>query len=103
MRFRGGDLEIVVAHQDALEHTLLDVEALPEIIATEFDVRQDPPGIEIVDVRVAADGIGDELLPSVGHPFAFLGHEVHALILDEQKSAFVCDGLGDDGAQIGVF
>src|SRR5690606_33447481 len=78
----GGHVEVVLAAQDAHKHALLRIEELAEVVATERGTRQLPPVVEGIDIRVAAGGIGDGLLATIGSALAALGQEVHALILD---------------------
>jgi len=62
----GGHVEVVLAAQDARKHALLRIEELAKVIAAELGTRQFPPVVEGIDIRVAAGGIGDGLLATIG-------------------------------------
>lgn len=100
---RGGEFEIVLAAQDACEHAVPQFEMLCEIIATQLDSGAFPPIIEWVDVRVAADGVGQQLLTPLWRFLTSLGKEVDAVVLYQDDAAFVRLGLGEHGAQVGTF
>ena len=65
--------------------------------------RQLPPVIEGIDIRVAAGGIGDGLLATIGSALAALGQEVHALILDQDDAALIRHRFGEHGPQLRAF
>src|SRR3546814_2658983 len=62
----GGQHQIVRAVQDACEDAFLRVEEFAEVVAAQLGVRQFPPVIERVGIRVAADGIGQQLDAAIG-------------------------------------
>lgn len=76
---------------------------LCEIIATQLGSGAFPPIIERVDVRVAADGVGQQLLTPLWRSLTSLGKEVDAVVLYQDDAAFVRLGLGEHGAQVGTF
>ena len=89
--------------QEAREQAVLRVEILRKIVATQLAAGEVPPVIERVGVRVAADGVGEQLLASIRATLPTLGEEVHALVLGEDDAALVGNGLGQHGAQVGTF
>src|SRR5690606_16848143 len=99
----GGHVEVVLAVQDARKHALLWIEELAKVIAAEFGTRQFPPVVEAIDIRVAAGGIGDGLLATIGSALAALGQEVHALILDQDDAALIRHRFGEHGPQLRAF
>ena len=74
-----------------------------EVVASKFGACQFPPVSERVGIRVAADGIGQQLHAAIGTALSLLGEEVHALVLGEDDAALVGNGLGQHGAQVGTF
>ena len=102
MRGGGGQHQVVRAVQDACEDAFLRIEELAEVVAAQFGACQLPPVIERIGIRVAADGIGQQLHPTVRAPFPALGEEGHALILGEDHAALSGDRLGQHGAQVGA-
>ena len=89
--------------RDACEDVFLRVEEFAEVVAAQLDARQFPPVIERVGIRVAADGIGQQLHAAIGATLPALCEEVHALVLGEDDAALVGNGLGQHGAQVGAF
>ena len=82
MRCRGGHIEVALAVQDERENAIPQIEELAEVIATELCARQLPPVIEGIDVRIAADSVGEAFLAPIRSVFAEFGHEVHTPVLD---------------------
>ena len=72
VRRRGGYFQVVLAVEYAHEHAVPDIQKFAEIVAAKLDARPVPPGIERIDVRVAADRIRDQLLAPIGPAFAML-------------------------------
>ena len=70
-----------LAAQDERENAIVRIEELAEVVATELGSRQLPPVIEGIDVRIAADSVGNAFLTSIGLTLAVLGHDVHTLVL----------------------
>jgi hypothetical protein len=103
VRGGGGQHEIVRRVQDAREDAVLRVEELAEVVAAQLGACQVPPVIERVGIRVAADGIGQQLHPSIRATLPALGEEVHALVLGQDDAALIGDGFGQHGAQVGAF
>jgi len=62
-----------------------------------------PTSHRTVGIRVAADGVGQQLHAAIGAALSALGEEVHALVLGEDDAALVGDGLGQHRPQIGAF
>jgi hypothetical protein len=79
------------------------VEELAEVVAAELGARQFPPVVERIDVGVAAHGVGHGLAPPIGPALATLGHEIHALVLDQDDAALVGRCLGEHGPKLGAF
>ena len=103
VRRGGGQHQIVRAVQDACEDAFLRVEEFAEVVAAQLGARQLPPVVKRVGIRVAADGIGQQLHAAIGTALSLLGEEVHALVLGEDDAALVGNGLGQHGAQVGAF
>ena len=74
-----------------------------ELARAEFGARQFPPVVERIDIGVAAHGVGDGLAPPIGPALAVLGHEIHALVLDQDDAALVGRRLGKHGPKLGAF
>src|SRR3546814_4700938 len=61
----GRQHQIVRCVQDAGEYAVLRVEVLGEVVAAQLALGEEPPVIERIGIRVAADCIGQQLLASV--------------------------------------
>jgi hypothetical protein len=57
----------------------------------------------IINVRVAADGIGDQLSTTVGTALALIGHKIHAMILDQDDAALMSYRFGKNRPQVDAF
>lgn len=102
MRCRGGYFQITLTALDKRKNAILRVEELTEIIATKFGVRQLPPVIECIDIGVAADRVGDVLLATIGPAFTAFGHEIDALILDQDDATLIAHRFGQYEPQVGA-
>ena len=89
--------------QEAREQAVLRVEVFREVIAAQLAAGEVPPVIERVRVRVAADGVGEQLLAPIRATLSALGEDVHPLVLDQDDAALIGDGFGQHGAQVGAF
>ena len=70
---------------------------LCEIIATQLGSGAFPPIIERVDVRVAADGVCQQLLTPLWRSLTSLGKEVDAVVLYQDDAAFVASASASTG------
>jgi hypothetical protein len=67
------EFEVVLAALDPSEQAILRIEVLGEVISAQLDACLLPPGVEGIDVWIAADSVSDQLLPPVGTPLSALG------------------------------
>lgn len=74
-----------------------------EIIATQLGAGDLPPVIERVDLRIAADGVGQQLLTALWRSFTVLGKKIDAVILYQDDAAFFRLSFCKHGAQVGTF
>ncbi len=60
-----GHFEVVRVVQDECKDTVARIEELAEVVTAKLGARQLRPVIECIDIRIAADGVGDELLAPI--------------------------------------
>jgi hypothetical protein len=100
--FGRGDLKVVPSTGNGSKNFFPRVEELSEVVTAELVVRPPPSVVKGIDIGIAADAIGEEFLATIGPTLAAFGHEIDALILDQDDAALVGDCLGQYGPQVGT-
>jgi hypothetical protein len=102
MGCRGGYFQITFTAKDKRKNAIPRVEELTKIIATKFGMRQFSAVIECIDIGVAADRVGDVLPATIGPALTAFGHEVDALVLDQDDATLIDHRFGQYEPQVGA-
>lgn len=94
MRFAGNQLEIVIGVEDVTENAIAQIEVFGEVVTAKLDAREVVPVVEWIRIRIAPNGIREQLLTAAWKTLSMLGKPVNTLVFYQDDATLVAKRLG---------